>query len=205
MFKNTLPTKLYWILFPIEDLRQAVEIAKRILTKEKIDRQLAGQSSSTPFMSIRDGHQRRVSFDTKEELGNKIDKLMVIIGKLVPRDSRTNRQFKPQIHQSRGRGQNRSYNQRKDRFGSHSRNRGNTDKIEVGPDMSKILGEVIIGETLEIMVDKTVEENIEIAIGMTVMTKAGTGLERGCFPEIMAIIELEVQGKVDPGQDPELA
>ena len=34
VFKNTLPTKLYWILFPIEDLRQAVEMAKRILTKE---------------------------------------------------------------------------------------------------------------------------------------------------------------------------
>ena len=41
-----LPTRLYWVLFPIEDLRQAVETAKRILTKEKIDRQLAGQSSS---------------------------------------------------------------------------------------------------------------------------------------------------------------
>ena len=25
VFKNTLPTKLYWILFPIEDLGQAVE------------------------------------------------------------------------------------------------------------------------------------------------------------------------------------
>ena len=33
VFKNTLPTKLYWILFPIEDLRQAVDTAKRILTK----------------------------------------------------------------------------------------------------------------------------------------------------------------------------
>ena len=37
VFKNTLPTKLYWILFPIEDLRQAVHTAKRILTKEKLD------------------------------------------------------------------------------------------------------------------------------------------------------------------------
>ena len=37
-----------------------------------------------------------------------------------------------------------------------------------------------------------VEENIEIAIEMTVMIEAGTGLERGHFPEIMAIIELEV-------------
>ena len=32
VFRNTLPTKLYWILFPIEDLRQAVDTAKRILT-----------------------------------------------------------------------------------------------------------------------------------------------------------------------------
>ena len=111
VFKNTLPMKLYWILFPMEDLRQVVEIAKRILTKEKLDRQLTRQSSSTPFMSIRDGHHRKVSFDTKEELGDKRDKLAVMIGKLATRVSRTNRQFKPQIHQSRGRGQNRNYNQ----------------------------------------------------------------------------------------------
>ena len=38
VFKNTLPMKLYWILFPIEDLRQAVDTAKRILTKEKLDK-----------------------------------------------------------------------------------------------------------------------------------------------------------------------
>ena len=55
------------------------------------------------------------------------------------------------------------------------------------------------------MVDKTVEENIETAIEMTVMTEAGTHLEKGCFPEIMAITELEVQAIVDPGQDPEPA
>ena len=42
VFKNTLPTKLHWILLPIEDLRQAVETAKRILTKEKLDKPLTG-------------------------------------------------------------------------------------------------------------------------------------------------------------------
>ena len=31
-----LPSRLYWVLFPVEDLRQAVEMAKRILTKEKL-------------------------------------------------------------------------------------------------------------------------------------------------------------------------
>ena len=82
-----------------------------MLTKEKLDRQLMGQSLSTPGMSIRDGHNRKVSFDTKEELGDKIDKLAVMIGKLATRDSETGRQFKPQIYQNRGRGQNRNYNQ----------------------------------------------------------------------------------------------
>ena len=67
-----------------------VQITKRILTKEKLDRQLTRQSSSTPFMSIRDGHNRKVSFDTREELGDKIDKFAVMIGKLATRDSGTN-------------------------------------------------------------------------------------------------------------------
>ena len=42
-------------------------------------------------------------------------------------------------------------------------------------------------------------------IGMTVMAEVGTGLERGHFPEIMTIIEIEAQAKVGSGQDPELA
>ena len=45
VFKNTLLTKLYWVLFPIDDLRLAVETEKRMLTKEKIDKQLVGQTS----------------------------------------------------------------------------------------------------------------------------------------------------------------
>ena len=95
VFKNTLPTKLYWILFPIDDLRQAVETAKRIIRKEKIDRQSFRQFLSTPIMSIKDNHSRKVSFDTKEEIGDKIDKLVVMIGKLATRDSRSGRHFKP--------------------------------------------------------------------------------------------------------------
>ena len=52
------------------------------------------------------------------------------------------------------------------------------------------------------MADKTAEENIEITvIGMIVMTEVGIGLEKGWFPEIMAVIELGVQAIVDQGQD----
>ena len=35
VFKNTLPTKFYWVLFPINDLRPAVETAKKYLKKKR--------------------------------------------------------------------------------------------------------------------------------------------------------------------------
>ena len=63
-------------------------------------------------MSIREGqNNRRVSFDTREELGDMIDKL-VMIGKLAAKDSGKVRPFKPQVHQNRGRCPNRGHNQR---------------------------------------------------------------------------------------------
>ena len=64
VFKNTLPTKLYWVLFPIEDVMQAVETAKRILNKEKIDRQLEDQTSTTLLMDIKDSYSnKKVKFN----------------------------------------------------------------------------------------------------------------------------------------------
>ena len=97
-----MPTKLYWVLFPIEDLRQAVETAKRILTKEKLDRQLTGETSTSPFMNIRDGTDKRVSFNTRDGLEDKIDKLTVMMSKLVVRDTPERKPCKPQIYKSRG-------------------------------------------------------------------------------------------------------
>ena len=87
VFKNTLPTKLYWILFPIEDLRQAVQTVKRILTKEKLDKLLTGQASTSPFMSFREGANRKVSFDTRHELEDKLDILTVMLGRLAANDN----------------------------------------------------------------------------------------------------------------------
>ena len=95
VFKNTLPTKLYWILFPVEDLRPAVETAKRILTKEKSDKQLTGQGSASPFSA-------------RDEVGDKIDKLRVAMSRLAAKENHERRPFKPQIYKSRG--QNRSFN-----------------------------------------------------------------------------------------------
>ena len=105
-------------MFPIEDLRQAVETAKRILTKEKLDRQLTGQTCTSPFMSIRDGINIKVPFNTRDELGDKIDKLTVMLGKLAAKDNNNKRPFKPQIYQSRGRNQNRGDNLRNIKVGT---------------------------------------------------------------------------------------
>ena len=55
---------------------------------------------------------RKVSLDTRDELGDKIDKLTVMLGRLSTKDHDEKRPFKPQIYQSRGRGQNRGYGQR---------------------------------------------------------------------------------------------
>ena len=90
------------MLFPIEDLKQAVYTAKRILTKEKLDKQLTGQIPTSSFMSVRDGTDRIVSFNTREELGEKIDKLTVVMSKLAAKDSYERKPFKPQIYKSRG-------------------------------------------------------------------------------------------------------
>ena len=122
VFKNTLPTKLYWILFPIEHLRQTVDITKRILTKERLDKQLTGQTPTSPFMSVRGETDRRVSYSTREELGSKINKLTVVMSKLAAKDSHERKPFKPQIYKSRG--QSRSYGQRGYQARSDNGNRG---------------------------------------------------------------------------------
>ena len=106
-------------------------------------------------MNIKDGHHRKVSFDTRDELGNKVDKLTVMIGKLTTRKSGTNRQFRPQIHQSRGRGQNRNYSQRNYQNRYRHNNRSNsTDRgqyrqdrtgLDMKQDTNRIIEEVILG------------------------------------------------------------
>ena len=49
------------------------------------------------------------------------------------------------------------------------------------------------------MVDRIAEEIIETALEMTVMAEAGTGLEKGHFPEAVAtMLEIEVQVTLGP-------
>ena len=53
------------------------------------------------------------------------------------------------------------------------------------------------------MTDRVAEERIETITEMAGMIEAGTGLEKGHFPETIATIEIGAQSTVGPGQDPE--
>ena len=109
VFKNTLPTRLYWVVFSIEDLILAVETAKRILTKEKIDRQLVGQSSPTLFMNLRDGYnsKKMVTLDTQDRSNENLDKITSMMSRLTGQGNNQNGPFKPKIYQGKRRGQSK--------------------------------------------------------------------------------------------------
>ena len=92
------------------------------MTKEKLDKKLTGQTSTSPFMSVKDGTERRVSFNTRDELGDKIDKLTVVMSRLALKDTHEKRPFKPQIYKSRG--QHRFYGQGSYQSRLGIRNRG---------------------------------------------------------------------------------
>ena len=110
VFKNTVPNRLYWILFPIDNLREVVETAKRFLTKEKIDRQMTRQSS-TPFMKLNDKRGKKaVSFDARDVLernSENMEGMAAFMEKMYIKLDQKDISYKPQIYQRRGRGQNR--------------------------------------------------------------------------------------------------
>ena len=107
VFKNTVPNRLYWVLFSIDNLEDAVETAERFLTKEKIDRQMTGQSS-TPFMKLTDKKRKSVTFDTKDALektSENMERMMALMDKMYIKLEQKDVPYKPQIYQ-RGRRQN---------------------------------------------------------------------------------------------------
>ena len=138
--KNTLPSRLYPILFPINNLRDAITTAKQVMIKEKIDRQKTDQGSATPFKRVNDCSQSSdksgkmgMTFDAIETLerhSNSIDKLSSLISKMNVKMDRKETPYKPRAYQNRPRGQGRG---RQHNFQPHNRsfsrdrnrNRGN--------------------------------------------------------------------------------
>ena len=134
LFKNTLPKKLYLILFPINNLRDAV---KRVLMKEKLDKQLSGLAgTTTPFMKVGDlSHPgKKVSFNVQDPIRQQLESLTSMVYNMSMQKEENSKPFKPQIYQKRGRGQKRqnfgdrdrssTFNSDKQRQNFRSNNRG---------------------------------------------------------------------------------
>ena len=100
----------------MNNLRDAIDLAKRVLTKEKLDRQLTGQTS-TPFMkassndshSTQNHHKKGVTFDTMETLERNsdcIDRLTSFVSNMKMTMDRKQSPYKPKIYQGRSMNQN---------------------------------------------------------------------------------------------------
>ena len=120
--KNTLPSKLYWILFPINNLGEVVDTAKRVLNKEKLDKQLTGQTSNiSPFMKLGDNpagdnkHPNQKVAINQRDLENVTSRMY----NLFLQQDRAKKPFKPKVYQKRGRGQRQNYS--RDRFRNNDR------------------------------------------------------------------------------------
>ena len=135
LFKNTLPSKLYYKVYDINNLKEAVGTAKHMLTKEQIDKQKSGQPSVQPVLKFNQQNPKKnksVSFSvmkTIQKQGDSIDKLTSLMNELSSKLDRKDNsaQYKPRIHQGRNRGCRQRQNSYGSRDRSYSRERGPYD------------------------------------------------------------------------------
>ena len=152
-----------------------METAKRILTKEKIDRQLSGQSgASATFMKVSESHKpsnkKAVSLNTQERADNKIDRLTSLVNEMKVKIDKHDAQFKPQIYQRKRRGQNRcNYNHNDFQTEIDHLMGIEGQLLEVEEDLVGIIDKIIEGDSKTILGMTTEETIIEIkCIGIEV-------------------------------------
>ena len=104
VFQNTVPNRLYRVLFPIDNLREAIETAKRFLTKEKIDRQMTRQRL-TPFMKLNDKKgNKAVMFDARdvvERNSKNMERMTALMDKMYIKLDQKDVSYKPQIYEKK--------------------------------------------------------------------------------------------------------
>ena len=128
LFKNTLPSRLYYMLFQINDLRVAVETVKRLLIKEQMGKK-AEQSIASPFMQIsqsKDRMEKRVSsnaIEAMERTSDSIERLASIMDRMDTKLDRKEDQYRSRVYQSRNRGRGYGNNNYNSRNRSYSRDR----------------------------------------------------------------------------------
>ena len=205
-FKNILPYQLYSTLINVNNLRDAIDLAKRVLTKEKLDKQLTGQSS-TPFMraASNDNYstqtstkKRGVTLDAMETLERDsycIDKLTLLVSDMKMAIDRNKSTYKPMIYQGRPRNQNRNQQNFTPRNRSLSRTEVNVEigeitiiEIIIDPITEidqkadgKIRGQVIEVITIiltigQVIIDQITDKTLNGHLGIEVKVEIGLGI-----------------------------
>ena len=100
LFKNTLPCRIYYMLYQIDDLRVVVETAKRLLTKEQMDKK-SGQATTSPFMQTSQGNsksknkpeknEKKVSFSAEEAIERTTDSIERLASLMDEMDTKLDR------------------------------------------------------------------------------------------------------------------
>ena len=133
LFKNTLLSRLYYMLYQIDYLRMVVETTKRLLTKEQRDKN-SGQATTSPFMQTKqdnsksksksDKNEKKVSFSAVEAIErttDSIERLASLMDKMDTKLDRREDQYRPRIYQGRNRGRSYRQNNSRSRNSSYSR------------------------------------------------------------------------------------
>ena len=181
VFKNTVPNRLYWVLFPIDNLGEAVETAKRFLTKEKIDRQMTGQSS-TPFMKLSDKKRgKTVLFNARDVLERNSENMeqmaTALMEKMYIKLDQKDMSYKPQIYQKE-------------------------EEVRTGETSDRI---ITIGEEMDHLVENEVIIVIEVIVEVEVILEEVV-FEVGpvvILEEIIVGIEIEKTGDLGDSLDQE--
>ena len=118
------------MLYQIDDLRVAVEMAKRLLTKEQMDKK-ARQFTASPFMQVSQGSskskdkmEKKVSFsavEAMERTTDSIERLASLMDKMDTKLDRREDQYRPRVYQGRSQGCSYRHNNYGSRNRSYSR------------------------------------------------------------------------------------
>ena len=158
---------------------------------------MTGQTSTTPFMSVRDGTDKTVSFNTKDELGDKIDKLTVVMSKLAVKDSHERKSL------------SHKYIKVGDKIDLMVKEGTKPGQIMKTGDVvwiiiqAKFIEATDLEEIPEGMVDK-IAEKITGMKDMVITTEIGIGQGKVPSQGVMAMEETEALAMIGPDQGPEL-
>ena len=116
-------------------MREAVDAAKRVLSKEKLGKQLLGQTANTtPIMNMDDRRHsgKKMLIKPQDSIEERLENLMTMMYKMSIQQEEGKKPFKPQVYPKRGRGQRRQNFGNRDRSRNNDRQRQNFRQTQNG-------------------------------------------------------------------------